>query len=66
MEKALALVELARKAFGVPASPESDDIWDFRHDEARDLAGRIFGGAIAPKYNPIKSKDMGLVVGTSD
>jgi hypothetical protein len=55
MAKALSLVDLARQGFGGPAPAGSGSIWEFPHDEARDLAGRVFGDALAPLYNPIKS-----------
>lgn len=61
MQKAVGpggLVDLARKGFGGPPDATNQAagmIWDFPHDEARDLTGRIFGDAFAEKYNPIKS-----------
>jgi hypothetical protein len=55
MQNALAPVDLARQAFGGPVPPGSNAIWEFPHNEARDLAGRIFGKANTLKYNPTKS-----------
>lgn len=52
MTPAIQLVQGALQALG---SPSGNSQWEFPHDEARDLAGRIFGQLELFKYNPTKS-----------
>ena len=54
MPSAVSMIKDALTGFGTPAPAGSGDVWSFPNEEARDLAGKIFGaGPLMPEQYQI-------------